>query len=197
MDDGTAAGRPPGEPGTGRRTGTGLLVGLILVGAAASLSLGVYGRVHTPTGSAITTLGFRTLLDMKAWLTTGALVLGVVQVLTAARMYGRLGRGRGPTAISTAHRVSGVVAVAVTLPVAFQCLWSLGFQTYSPRVLAHSLAGCAFYGILVTKMLALRTSRLPHWAIPLLGGTLFTVLVALWLSSSLWFFTTDHLASAR
>ncbi|HEX6886538.1 MAG TPA: DUF6529 family protein [Candidatus Nanopelagicales bacterium] len=72
---------------------------------------------------------------------------------------------------------------------AFQCLWSLGFQTYGTRVLLHSLAGCAFYGVLVTKLLALRTRRLPTWAIPVLGGARFTVLVALWLTSSLWYFT--------
>lgn len=165
------------------------LVGLILIGCAVSLSLGAYGRVHAPTYSVITTLGFATLLDMKAWLTTGAACLGVVQVLTGARMYGRLGHGPSPRAVATIHRVSGMAAVLLTLPVAFQCLWSLGFQTYSTRVLLHSLAGCAFYGVLVTKLLALRTRRLPTWAIPVLGGALVTVLVTLWLTSSLWYFT--------
>jgi hypothetical protein len=41
-------------------------------------------------------------------------------------------------------------------------------------------------------MLALRSSRLPGWALPWLGGTLFAVLVSIWLSSSLWFFTTAN-----
>ena len=40
------------------------------------------------------------------------------------------------------------------------------------------------------KMLALRPKSVPGWAIPLLGGLLFTALAGLWLTSALWFFTT-------
>jgi Family of unknown function (DUF6529) len=32
------------------------------------------------------------------------------------------------------------------------------------------------------------TSRLPGWALPVLGGLVFTLVVGLWLSSALWFF---------
>jgi hypothetical protein len=81
------------------------------------------------------------------------------------------------------------VAVTLTLPVAFHCLWSLGFGTYSARVLVHSLLGCLLYGAFVAKMLALRSRRVPGWAVPWLGGLVLTTLVALWLTSSLWFFT--------
>jgi hypothetical protein len=56
-------------------------------------------------------------------------------------------------------------------------------------VLVHSLLGCAFYGIFVTKMLSLKSSRVPGWAIPLLGGLLFVTIISLWLTSSLWYFT--------
>lgn len=189
MDEVTDADGPDSPSSdAGPDSGVSLLVGLILVGCAVSLSLGTFARVHPPSGSSIT-LGFPTMLDMKAWLSTGAVILGIVQVLTGARMYGRLGHGSGPRAVHVVHRTSGAIAVLLTLPVAFACMWSLGFSTYSTRVLVHSLAGCAFYGVLVTKLLALRTSRLPGWAIPLLGGTLFTVLVTVWMTSSLWFFT--------
>jgi hypothetical protein len=160
----------------------------VLVGALVALSLGVYGRVHSPTGRALVTFGFPSMLHMKAWLATGALTLGVVQVLTALRMYGRIGRGRPSRRVALTHRISGATAVLLTLPVAFHCLWALGFGTYSTRVLVHSLAGCLFYGVFVTKMLALRSRHLPDWALPWLGGTLFTVLVTTWLTSSLWFF---------
>ncbi len=166
-----------------------LLGGLVLVGAAVSVSLGVYGREHTPTFEPVSTLGFSTLLDMKSWLTTAAAALGVVQVATALRIYGRFGSGPAPRAVGLTHRLSGALAVLLTLPVAYHCLWSLGYQTYDTRVSAHSLLGCAFYGVFVTKMLGLRASRLPAWAIPLLGGLLVTVLVGLWWSSAWWFFT--------
>jgi hypothetical protein len=39
-------------------------------------------------------------------------------------------------------------------------------------------------------MLLLTRRGLPGWAIPLIGGVVFATLVGLWLSSSLWFFTT-------
>jgi hypothetical protein len=149
----------------------------------------VYGREHTPTFGSISTFGFSTLLDMKAWLTSAAAALGLVQVGTALRIYGRIGRGPAPRGVAVTHRASGALAVLLTLPVAYHCLWSLGYQTYDTRVAAHSLLGCAFYGVFVTKMLALRTSRLPGWALPLLGGLLFTVLVGLWWTSAWWFFS--------
>ena len=67
---------------------------------------------------------------------------------------------------------------------AYACLYALGFQHYSTRVLVHSLLGCLFYGAFVTKLLTLRTSRLPGWALPVVGGALFTALVAVVLTSA-------------
>lgn len=177
------------QPGERAERGTRLVVVLVLVGAAVSVSLGVYGRVHAPTGQAIVSFGFPSMLDMKSWFATAGLALGGVQVLTALRVYERIGSGPSPRAAAITHRVSGVSAVALTLPVAFHCLWALGFGTHDSRVLVHSVAGCLFYGVFVTKMLALRVPGVPGWALPWLGGTLFTTLVVTWLTSSLWFFT--------
>jgi thiamine transporter ThiT len=83
------------------------------------------------------------------------------------------------------------VAFVVSLPVAVHCLWSLGFVTSSPRVLVHGLAGCAFYGAYAAKMLGLRLRGLPGWALPVLGGLVFTTFVLVWLTSALWFFTRN------
>jgi hypothetical protein len=33
--------------------------------------------------------------------------------------------------------------------------------------------------------------NLPRWSIPLLGGLLFSALTAVWLTSSVWFFSTS------
>ncbi len=38
-------------------------------------------------------------------------------------------------------------------------------------------------------MLVLRTSRVPGWALPVLGAALFTVLVVVWWTSAYWYFT--------
>jgi uncharacterized protein DUF6529 len=160
------------------------------LGAAVALALGAYGRVHTPTGSVITTFGFPSLLPMKAWFTTGVVVLAIAQLLSALAMWGKLpGFRHAPSWIAPAHRWTGTAAFLLSLPVAYHCLWTLGMQTTDARVLAHSLLGCAFYGVFTTKLLALRIERLPGWALPVIGGSLFTLLVALWLTSSLWFFT--------
>ena len=181
--DGRAA-----APATG--DGIGVLVAFILVGAAVSVALGVYGRVIEPSGGVLTTLGFPTLMSMKVTLGTAAMVLCVVQLVSALRIFGRIGRGPAPRAVAMTHRISGVLAVVLSVPVAFHCLWSLGFGTYSTRVLLHSLFGCVFYGVFVTKILTLRTSRIPAWALPWLGGVLFTVMVVVWLTSAMWYFVS-------
>ncbi len=188
-----AGGRPRTDPVP---VGTRPLLGALLVGALVSIALGTYARVHPATGRTLTTLGFSDLLHMKAWLTTAATVLAVGQVLSALRLYGRLGRRRGgvaPPWVHRLHRSGGALAVLLTLPVAFQCAWSLGFGTYSARVLTHSVLGCALYGLFVAKMLTLRIRRPPGWALPWLGGALALAFVALWLTSSLWFFSVRGL----
>jgi hypothetical protein len=115
-------------------------------------------------------------------------VLAVVQLVSALAMYGKLG-GEAPAWVSPLHRWSGRLAFLVSVPVAMHCLYALGFQSFDTRVLLHSLLGCFFYGIFVCKMLLLRRDGAPGWALPVVGGVLFTALVALWLSSALWFFT--------
>lgn len=192
-----ARARTAGTPGRGT---TRALLGTLVAGTAVSVALGLYARLHVPTGRTLTTLGFSDLLHMKAWLTTAALFLAAGQVLSALRLYGRLGARQqsssgprraepAPAWVHRLHRSGGALAVLLTLPVAFQCAWSLGFGTYSLRVLVHSVLGCVLYGVFVAKMLALRSRRPPAWLIPWLGGSLVLAFVGLWLTSSLWFFT--------
>src|SRR5579872_2905187 len=94
--------------GTEGRRGAVALAGLFVVGAAVSLSIGIYAGVHTPAGRPVFTLGFSGILQMKAWLTTAAATLLVVQLLTALWMWGRLPRvGPAPGWVSILHRWSG------------------------------------------------------------------------------------------
>ena len=165
------------------RTGW-LLAGAVLVGAAVSLALGVYGREHQPTFQSSWTLGFSSQIDMKVWLATAVGVLALVQLVTALRMFGRIGTGRPPSWVTWTHRISGSVAVLLTLPVVYHCLWSLGFQTYSTRVYIHSIAGCLFYGAFVAKMLTLHIRKAPNWALPVLGGLTFTLVAVVVLTSA-------------
>ena len=98
-------------------------------------------------------------------LTTVGVALALFQVVSAWWLYGRRPlSGPRPTWLGPAHRWSGTAAFVLTLPAAYHCLWALGFQDTTPRVLIHSLVGCAFYGAFTTKLLLLRSERLPGWA---------------------------------
>ena len=168
----------------------GPLVLLLLCGAAVAVSLGVYAKVHQPALTPLFLVGFSGMLQLKTWLATTALVLVLVQVATASWMWGRLpAAGSAPAWVPPAHRWSGSVAFVLTLPVALHCVWSLGFVTTTPRVLLHGLFGCAFYGAYAAKMLGLRLHRLPGWALPVLGGTVFALFLLVWTTSALWFFS--------
>ncbi|MGW6194831.1 DUF6529 family protein [Kribbella sp. NPDC055110] len=156
----------------------------LIAGAAVAVALGVYGRLHQPTGVAIDIAGFSSFRAVKTWLATLAAVLGLLQLATAAAMY------RGRPQLAPLHRWSGRAAVLVTLPVVAHCLYALGFQYGEPRVLIHSLLGCFFYGAFVVKMLVLTRTDAPSWLLPVAGGAVFTGLIGLWLTSALWFFTT-------
>jgi hypothetical protein len=178
-----------GPIASSRRVG---LAAAILVGAAVAAALGVYAKAHTATGRPVFTLGFSTMLQMKAWLTTVALVFVMVQLVTALWMWGRLpGVGSAPPWVPLLHRWSCATAFVITLPVAFHCVWALGFATTSVRVIAHGVAGCMFYGAYTAKMLGLRLRSVPGWALPVLGGAVFSLFVVLWLSAALWFFTSS------
>ena len=174
-----------------QKSGRALTVVLValLAGAAVAVAIGVYGKQHQPTGQAITTLGFGSMIAMKVWLGSIAGVLALGQLVSALWMYGKLGRP-APRALGLVHRFSGGAAVVISLPVAYHCLWALGFQSYDTRVLVHSLFGCIFYGAFVTKVIALHTKSGPGWLLPLAGGTLLTALVVVVLASSVWYLTT-------
>ena len=167
------------------------LVVAVLAGAAVAVALGVYGRVHDPTGHALFTLFFTGTINLKVWFATVAVVLAVVQVLTAMRIYGKIKvPRRAPTWLGDVHRLTGTLAFLVSLPVAYHCLWALGFEKHADqtRRFVHSLLGCFFYGAFAAKIVVVRSRNLPGWALPVAGGVVFSALVGIWVTSSLWFF---------
>jgi len=176
---------PPAAP-EARPTRIGPVLIAFAVGTLAAIALGVYGRLHTPTGQAVNLAGFSSGLAVKSFLTTVAMVFAVVQTVTAMALYGRI-----PVTgawVGAVHRWSGRLAVAVTVPVAVHCLYALGFQAYDTRTLVHSLFGCFFYGAFVVKMLVLTRDDSPRWALPLMGGLVLSGLTALWMTAALWFY---------
>lgn len=161
----------------------------LAAGAVVAVALGVFAKVHTPTGRALFPTPFPSFYAMKVWLTAVALVFALIQLVTALWMYGKLG-GRAPSWVGPLHRTTGFIAFLLTVPVALHCLVALGFQTTDARVLAHSLLGCIFYGAFVAKILTLHSKRVPGWALPWVAGLLFTALVAVGVTSAIWYFAT-------
>lgn len=165
----------------------------VLVGAAVAVALGVFGKVHDPQFFSVNVAGFSSGTAVKAWLATLAVTLAVFQLVSAFIMYRLLPGNRWPSWIAPAHVWSGRLAVLASVPVAVHCLYALGFQSGDTRVFFHSLFGCFFYGVFVTKMMLLTRKGLRPWVIPIVGGLLFFVLVYVWLTSALWFFDTTGL----
>jgi hypothetical protein len=142
--------------------------------------------VHDPSQELVFTLFFSSTVAMKVWFGTVAASLALVQVVTALWVYGRL-PWSAPPWLGRVHRISGRLAFIASLPVAYHCLWSLGFQDTDGRVLAHSLFGCAVYGAFAAKVTIVRSRGLPGLALPVAGGVMFAVLVLAWYTSALWF----------
>jgi len=182
----TSAPLPPGRAASGAAK----LVVPSLIGALVALTLGVYGHLHNPTGIAVNIAGFSSPGAVKSWLATGAFAFALVQVCSALVMYGKVPRIAAPPWIGGLHRWSGRIAFLLAVPVAVHCLYALGFQNYSTRVVVHSLLGCAFFGAFTIKMLILPKSGLPGWTLPALGALVFTALTGLWFTSAYWFFST-------
>jgi hypothetical protein len=134
---------------------------------------------------------FSSAIAGKAWFATAAALLGVVQVSTGARIFGTLQRVIPvPHArVKAIHRWSGRTAILCTLPVAFHCIFILGFKTTDARVLTHSILGTFVYGVIAVKIFFVHDRAHPRWTLPVVGGTLFTVLVSLWSTSAFWYFT--------
>ena len=175
-----------------RTSGANLLAAPLLLFAGVSLAIGLLAShaADEPYRAPFFHLFFSNTLHMKAWLTTGAALLGVAQLASAARIYGKLpflpdGRFYAPV-----HRWSGRVAVLLTLPATYHCIFKLGFATYDARAAIHSTLGAAFYGALFAKVFIVRSSNYPGWALPLAGATLFGLLAGLWFTSAFWFFDT-------
>jgi hypothetical protein len=172
------------------RSGVAVCIAVAL-GALVAVALGVFGKLHEPQYFSINLAGFSSGLAAKAWVSTVAVVLALFQLASAFAMYRLIPGGKAPAWIGTAHVWSGRLAVLATVPVAVHCLYALGFESYDNRVLFHSLFGCFFYGVFVTKMILLTRKGLPGWVIPVAGGLVFFGLIYVWLTSALWFFDTN------
>ncbi len=162
----------------------------LAAGAADAAGLGCYGRFHDPSGRSFHMGLFSSVDAMKSWLATAAIALFGAQLLSGAMMGGWMRpRRTDPEQLAHLHRLLGALAFATSLPVAFHCLWSLGYQTASTRIALHSVFGCAAYGAFAAKALAARRGVLPRKMLTIVGATVAALFVASWWSSGLWWLT--------
>ena len=192
-------------PTSGQET-KGMAIPLVAfaAGAAVAVLIGVFGRVHDPTLDGTTTLGFHTVIQMKVVVTTVIAVLVVGQLLGALVIYGKLPI-TAPSWLGKAHRAGGVTTLVLAAFVAYHCLWSLGLEyghfedgeKVGARTVLHGVLGCAVIGAVVVKVAAVRAKRAPGWFLPVAGGLLFTLFVALVLTSSVWYYANYGLPDSN
>jgi hypothetical protein len=168
----------------------------VVLALAIAGGIYIFGRNHTPDYSGTGLFG-RTALDtvpLKSWLASVILGLALWQLGLALWMYGRLpGVGAPPRQLRLVHRLSGFGLMALSVPVAYHCMFAYGVQTFDSRVAVHSLAGCFLYGAFAAKVLVVRSKRLPGWTLPIAGGSLVTLVAVLWYTSALWHYNGSHL----
>jgi hypothetical protein len=179
---------------TTERTGMAVPLAAFAAGAVVALLVGAFGKLHDPSLDGTTTLGFDTVIDMKVVVSIMIGGLAVLQVIGALWIYGRLGI-RTPSWLGKAHRLCGTVALVLTVFVAYHCLWVLGLESGTladgekvpMRTVVHGVLGCAVVGAAVVKVVAVRSKRAPGWFLPVAGGLMFALLVAVVLTSAVWY----------
>jgi mono/diheme cytochrome c family protein len=161
--------------------------------AVFSLTAGLLAR-HDPRSKGYFSLFFSDPIHLKAGFATAAVVLACFQLFTAAWIFRKLPWSK-PAWVNPVHRWSGRLAFLCTLPVAYHCIFKLGFRDPDTRVLVHSLLGCAFFGAFAAKVTIVRLHGFPRPVLPIAGGLLFAVLIAVWYSSALWLYREDASAA--
>ena len=139
---------------------------------------------------AVDTIGFlnrvtgHQLLLWKVVATTTVFALAGLQVLLAARFYGRTSfPGINGGTAATLHRWSGRVALVLAVAVAYSCVAGPAGPTSPTRVLLHSIFGIAAFVVLTVKFLILRVVKGGDKALPIAGVSLFLVFAAIWATS--------------
>jgi mono/diheme cytochrome c family protein len=166
----------------------------VVIFALVSLTAGILAS-HEPRSKGYFRLFFSDPVHLKAGFASAAITLACFQLFTAAWIFRKLPWSR-PAWVNPAHRWSGRLAFLCTLPVAYHCIFKLGFRHPDGRVLAHSLLGCAVYGAFAAKVTIVRMHRFPKPVLPIAGGVLFAVLIAAWYTSALWLYRQPSAAPA-
>ena len=164
-----------------------------MVYALVALTAGILAS-HDPRSKGYFRLFFSDPVHLKAGFATAAIALACFQLFTAAWIFRKLPWSK-PAWVNPVHRWSGRLAFLCTLPVAYHCIFKLGFRHSDSRVVAHSLLGCAVYGAFAAKVTIVRMHRFPKPVLPIAGGLLFAVLIGVWYTSAIWLYRQPSAAA--
>ena len=98
------------------------------MGTLVAVTVGVIAKTQqSDSPSGYFDLFFSDPIHLKAWFATAAALLGCVQLFTAAWIFRKLPLHKPPI-VNVIHRWSGRLALVCTLPVAYHCIFKLGFH---------------------------------------------------------------------
>lgn len=181
--------RPPRRPAVR----AGLIALVVLLPFAAGAGVYEWSSHVTPDYNAglFGVHGLDTY-ELKARMGTALLGLALVQLGLALWMFGRVpAAGYAPRPVRTTHRIVGLIAFLLSLPIAFHCITAYGFETSGTRVTVHCIAGCVLYAMFVAKVVVVRSKGLPGWALPVAGSALICGIALMWYSAALWVLNGD------
>ncbi|MDE0605845.1 MAG: DUF6529 family protein [Acidimicrobiaceae bacterium] len=132
----------------------------LVAGAAAATALGVYSVLHEPTGRDFVLWGFESAAAWKNALTLVVASLLVAQAVLSIKSAGMFGfRASTREGLLELQRLLATLAIGFSLPVAFHCVWVLGFGSNSLALTLHSILGCVAYGCVVAALWPNRNER--------------------------------------
>jgi len=165
----------------------------LLAFAVFALTAGLLSA-HDPRSKGYFRLFFKDPVHLKAGFASAAVALACFQLFSAAWIFRKLPWPR-PSWVPATHRWVGRLTFVATLPVAYHCIFKLGFQHPTTRVLLHSLFGCGVYGGYASKVTIVRLHRFPRPVLPVAGGLLFATLIGVWYTSALWLYRQNASAA--
>ncbi len=125
----------------------------------------------------------------KSILTTVVLGLAITQAMTGTGLRGYLKSLPVPLRRLRAwHRWSGDAALILTIAVAAICVWSFGFELYSPRVTLHAALGTLAGLVMISKLVIARRFRTHLRYAPILGAVAGFCTLGTFVASALWYF---------
>ena len=162
--------------------------------ALFSLTAGLLAD-HDPRSKGYFRLFFSDPIHLKAGFATAAALLACFQLFTAAWIFRKLPWDK-PVWVNPVHRWSGRLVFVCTLPVAYHCIFKLGFRSPDTACSLIRCLGAQFFGASAAKVTIVRLHRFPRLVLPVAGGLLFAVLIGVWYSSALWLYRESPAAAA-